>query len=50
MVPLANAEFFDERLPSSRLVIVDSGHFVWEEAPTEYALTVLDSITGTDVG
>jgi pimeloyl-ACP methyl ester carboxylesterase len=30
VVPLANAEFLDERLPTSRLVIIDAGHFVWE--------------------
>ena len=45
VVPLANAEFLDERLPTSRLAIIDAGHFVWEEAPTEYASIVLDSIT-----
>ena len=46
VVPLANAEFLDQRLPTSRLVIIDAGHFVWEEAPAKYASTVLDSITG----
>jgi pimeloyl-ACP methyl ester carboxylesterase len=46
IVPLVNAEFLDERLPASRLVIVDAGHFVWEEAPTEYASIVIDAITG----
>jgi pimeloyl-ACP methyl ester carboxylesterase len=46
VVPLANAEFLDQRLPSSRLVIVDAGHFVWEEAPAEYASIILESITG----
>jgi pimeloyl-ACP methyl ester carboxylesterase len=45
VVPLVNAQFLDERLPISRLVIVDAGHFVWEEAPTEYASIILDSIT-----
>ena len=44
VVPLANAEFLDERLPNSRLVVIDVGHFVWEEAPTEYAAVILDSI------
>src|SRR5919201_1154755 len=44
VVPLANAEFLDERLPNSRLAIIDAGHFVWEEAPAEYASIVLDSI------
>ncbi len=33
VVPLANAEFLDERLPTSRLVVVDGGHFIWEEGP-----------------
>ena len=46
VVPLANAEFLDQRLPTSRLVIIDAGHFVWEEEPTKYASAVLDSITG----
>ena len=44
VVPLANAEFLDERLPTSRLVVIDAGHFVWEEAPAEYASIILDSI------
>ena len=46
VVPLANAEFLDERLPTSRLVVIDAGHVVWEEAPAEYASTILDSIAG----
>ncbi len=46
VVPLANAEFLDQRLPTSRVAIIDAGHFVWEEAPAQYASTVLDSITG----
>ena len=45
VVPLANAEFLDERLPNSRLMIIDAGHFVWEEAPAEYASIILDSIS-----
>jgi hypothetical protein len=28
------------------LVIIDAGHFVWEEGPAESASAVLDSITG----
>jgi pimeloyl-ACP methyl ester carboxylesterase len=47
VVPLANAEFLDERLPTSRLAIIDAGHFVWEEAPAEYASIILNSITAT---
>ena len=46
VVPLANAEFLDDRLTTSRLVVIDAGHFVWEEAPTEYASIIVDSITG----
>ena len=26
-------------------MIIDAGHFVWEEAPAEYASTILESIT-----
>jgi pimeloyl-ACP methyl ester carboxylesterase len=48
VVPVTNAEFLDERLPNSRLRIIDAGHFVWEEAPAEYASIVLDSVTGGD--
>jgi pimeloyl-ACP methyl ester carboxylesterase len=44
VVPLANAEFLNDRLPNSRLVIIDAGHFVWEEAPAELASTILESI------
>jgi pimeloyl-ACP methyl ester carboxylesterase len=46
VVPLVNAEFLDERLPASRLEVIDAGHFVWEEAPTEYGSIVLESING----
>jgi pimeloyl-ACP methyl ester carboxylesterase len=46
VVPLVNAEFLDERLPASRLVVIDAGHFVWEESPTEYAAIILDSVVG----
>jgi pimeloyl-ACP methyl ester carboxylesterase len=47
VVPLVNAEFLDERLPNSRLVIIEAGHFVWEEAPAEYASAILASITAS---
>jgi pimeloyl-ACP methyl ester carboxylesterase len=46
VVPLANAEFLDQRLPTSRVVIIDAGHFAWEEEPAKYASIILDSITG----
>ncbi|MHB8234175.1 MAG: alpha/beta fold hydrolase [Solirubrobacteraceae bacterium] len=45
VVPLSNAEYLDERLPSSRLAALDAGHMIWEEAPGEYASIVVDAIT-----
>jgi pimeloyl-ACP methyl ester carboxylesterase len=39
-VPLANADFLHERLPRSQLVIVDAGHFTWEDAADQYAALV----------
>jgi pimeloyl-ACP methyl ester carboxylesterase len=36
-VPPVNAEFLHERLPRSRLDIVDAGHFTWEDGADEYA-------------
>jgi len=39
-VPLANAVFLDERLPMSKLDIIDAGHFTWEDAADEYATVV----------
>jgi pimeloyl-ACP methyl ester carboxylesterase len=46
VVPPANAEFLNQRLPTSRLVIIDGGHFIWEEEPVEYASAVIDSLGG----
>jgi pimeloyl-ACP methyl ester carboxylesterase len=40
VVPLVNAEYLHERLPHSELRVVDSGHFVWEDAADEYAQLV----------
>jgi pimeloyl-ACP methyl ester carboxylesterase len=50
VVPVANAEFLDERLPDSRVVIIDAGHFVWEEAPAKYASAIIESLAGRDAG
>jgi pimeloyl-ACP methyl ester carboxylesterase len=44
VVPLANAQFLDERLPSSQVAIIDGGHFIWEEKPSEYAAIVIDAM------
>jgi pimeloyl-ACP methyl ester carboxylesterase len=39
-VPPVNAEFLDQRLPHSKLDILDAGHFTWEDAADEYAALV----------
>jgi pimeloyl-ACP methyl ester carboxylesterase len=39
-VPPANARFLHERLPHSKLDVIDAGHFSWEDAPAEYASLV----------
>jgi pimeloyl-ACP methyl ester carboxylesterase len=44
VVPVANAEFLAERLPYARVALIDAGHFVWEEAPAEYAAIVVEAI------
>jgi pimeloyl-ACP methyl ester carboxylesterase len=44
VVPLANAEFLDQRLPNSRVEVIDGGHFIWEEEPARYAAIVLDAV------
>jgi pimeloyl-ACP methyl ester carboxylesterase len=46
VVPIANAEFLYQRLLTRRVVTVDAGHFVWEEAPAKYAETILEAIAG----
>jgi pimeloyl-ACP methyl ester carboxylesterase len=42
VVPPANGEYLDARLPNSRLATVDTGHFVWETAPDECATLVTE--------
>jgi pimeloyl-ACP methyl ester carboxylesterase len=39
-VPPVNAEFLHQRLPKSKLDIVEAGHFTWEDAADEYAALV----------
>lgn len=46
LVPLANAEYLEARLPNSRLDVLDAGHFVWEEAADQYAALVTAWISG----
>jgi pimeloyl-ACP methyl ester carboxylesterase len=40
VVPPVNAEFLHERLPKSKLDIIDAGHFTWEDSADEYAALV----------
>jgi len=40
VVPPVNAEYLHERLPKSKLEIIDAGHFVWEDAADTYAALV----------
>lgn len=37
VVPVVNSEYLHERLPHSKLDVIDAGHFSWEEAPDVYA-------------
>ena len=39
-VPQVNGEFLHERLPKSKLEVIDVGHFTWEDAADEYATLV----------
>jgi pimeloyl-ACP methyl ester carboxylesterase len=36
-VPPSNHRYLHERLPKSKLDLLDAGHFTWEDAPKEYA-------------
>lgn len=40
VVPLVNAEFLHERLPMSKLSVIDRGHFLWEDSADESARLV----------
>lgn len=39
-VPPVNAESLHERLPNSKLDVLDAGHFTWEDAADDYAALV----------
>ncbi|MBD2021156.1 alpha/beta hydrolase [Leptolyngbya sp. FACHB-36] len=40
IVPPVNAEFLHERLPASKLAVLDTGHYTWEDAADEYAAII----------
>jgi pimeloyl-ACP methyl ester carboxylesterase len=46
VVPPVNAGYLHERLPNNELHLLDSGHFVWEDAADEYAALVSAWWTG----
>ncbi|MDT7713443.1 MAG: hypothetical protein QOG46_2221 [Pseudonocardiales bacterium] len=46
LVPLANADYLHTHLPNSSLDVLDTGHFVWEEAPEQYAAIVTAWVSG----
>jgi pimeloyl-ACP methyl ester carboxylesterase len=39
-VPPSNGEYLHDRLPHSKLDIIDAGHFTWEDNPSVYASLV----------
>ena len=41
-VPPVNATFLHERLPHSKLDVLDAGHFTWEEAAADYARVITE--------
>jgi pimeloyl-ACP methyl ester carboxylesterase len=45
-VPVSNAEGLHRGLSKSRLNVLDCGHFVWEDAATEYGRLARDFIAG----
>jgi pimeloyl-ACP methyl ester carboxylesterase len=40
IVPPVNAEFLHDRIPGSKLDMLDAGHFIWEDAADQYATLV----------
>ncbi|MCP6760427.1 MAG: alpha/beta hydrolase [Fischerella sp. CENA71] len=40
IVPPVNAEFLLERLPASKLAVLNAGHYTWEDAADEYVALV----------
>jgi pimeloyl-ACP methyl ester carboxylesterase len=40
-VPPVNGEFLHQRLPHSKLDMIDAGHFTWEDGADDYASLVM---------
>lgn len=45
-VPVSNAKGLQKALPKNKLNVLDCGHFVWEDAASEYGKLACDFITG----
>jgi len=41
VVPPVNAEYLHQRLPRSKLDLIDAGHFIWEDEADEYASIII---------
>ncbi|MBB4097982.1 alpha/beta fold hydrolase [Sphingomonas kyeonggiensis] len=46
IVPPSNGDYLAEFLPAAVNVIVAAGHYVWEDAPEEYAALIRDWVQG----
>jgi pimeloyl-ACP methyl ester carboxylesterase len=46
VVPQSNHSYLHDRLPNSRLDLIDAGHFVWEDAPEDHADIIISWWTG----
>lgn len=46
LVPPENAEVLNRTLPRTRSLLLDCGHFVWEDCADEYAAAILEWIRG----
>jgi pimeloyl-ACP methyl ester carboxylesterase len=41
-VPPSNHRYLHQRLPNSKVDLLDAGHFNWEDAPDDYAKLITD--------
>jgi pimeloyl-ACP methyl ester carboxylesterase len=46
LVPMGNQEFLRQRLPNTRMDLLDAGHFAWEEVPDLYGNVLVGWLGG----
>jgi pimeloyl-ACP methyl ester carboxylesterase len=46
VVPPENAKVLDQALPKTRSLLLDGGHFLWEDCAEKYASAILEWIRG----